>query len=123
MRSTKAQVGVIIGALLTAMVIVALPRSAAASGGRFHRSSIHVRRGFVHPHRSVHSRHRFGRFHRGVHHHGFHRNRVYHQGLHHQKFHYTGHGHAFTHFNQVRDHHGYVRQGLGYGGSLNIFRR
>jgi hypothetical protein len=104
MRSRTAQGGVIIGALLTAMVIVALPRSAAASGWRC---------GFARPYHSFHSRHRFRGFHQGFHHHGFHG----------QRFHYTGHGHVFDRFKQVRDHHGYVRQGLGYGSTLIIFRR
>ena len=114
MRSKKAQAGLIIGALLTAMVIVALPRSAAASGWGCR---------FARPYGSFHGRHRFGRFHRGIHHHGFHRNRVYPQGLHRQKFHYTRPGYALYQSNQVRDHHGYIRQGLGYSSSLSVFRR
>ena len=102
-------VGVIIGALLTAMVIVALPRSAAASGWRS---------GFVHPYRSFISSHRFGDFN-----HRFVRNRLQIRRIHGQRFHCTGPGYAFHHVKQVRDPYGYVRQGLGHGSTLIMFRR
>lgn len=114
MRSRKAQAGIIIGALLTAMVIVALPRSAAASGWRC---------GFASRYHGAYSRYRFGRFHRGFHYQGFHRYRVYPQGFHRQKFYYTRPGYTLYQSNQGRDHHGYIRQGLGYGGSLSVYRR
>lgn len=114
MRSRKAQAGIIIGALLTAMVMVALPRSAAASGWRC---------GFARSYHGAYNRYRFGRFHRGFHYQGFHRYGVYHRGVYPQQFRYTGPGYTFYQSNQGRDHYGYVRQGLGYGGSLSVIKR
>lgn len=114
MRSRKAQAGIIIGALLTAMVIVALPRAAEASGWRC---------GSARRYHGAYSRYRFGRFHRGFHYRKFHRYGGYPQGFHRQKFYFTRPGYTVYQSNQGRGHYGYVRQGLGYGGSLSVYRR
>jgi len=100
MRSAKTHVGVIIGVLLAAMVIVALPRSAAASGWRS---------GFVHPFRSFISSHRFRDFD-----HRFARNRLQIRRFQ-RRFDRTPHGRVFCDF-------GDARQGLHLGNTVIIFR-
>lgn len=60
MSTRRWQWGILCGALLMALTIVALPQEAEATGSRFFRSGISVHRGFVSPHHSFHSRYRFG---------------------------------------------------------------
>lgn len=111
MTKRHRQVGVILGAFLIAVVIMALPRVAAAWGGfsfGFHSGRHHhtFRRthAFVHPYRDFVSRHRFFDFT-----HGFHRRHFRHHRFRHQGFHHRGH---------FRQPHGFH-----HGKTVTIFRR
>lgn len=100
MGRRQKQVGVIVGVFLITLTMMALPRSAAAWGGRH---------GFVQPYRSFVSRNRFRDFgHRFV--------RNHHQIRRIQcdrRLRHTHHGHAFRDFGHLRVLHGPGRQHLG----------
>ncbi len=113
------QVGVILGAFLIAIMIMALPRVAAAWGGFSfgfrggrHHDTFRRDHGFVHPYRDFVSRHRFFDFD-----HRFVRNRLQIQCIQ-CRFRHTPHRRVFR-------RHGHFRQphGIHQGKTVIIFRR
>ncbi len=113
MKTRRWQYGVILGAFLVALIVMTLPRSAAAWGGRVHRFTIRQHNGFSTHHHSLrrhHLRHRISHFdHRVQRHRRHHRFRR----------------HGFYHGGHVRNHHRQVRHHLKLhrGNTVFIIRR
>ncbi len=106
MKTRRWQYGVILGAFLVALIVMTLPRSAEAWGGRVHRFTIRQHHGF------------------STHHHGLHRQRLRHRIRHFDhrvQRHHRFRRHGFDH-HRFR-HHAFQHHGLHRGNTVFIIRR
>jgi len=109
MKTRRWQYGVILGAFLVALIVMTLPRSAAAWRGRVHRFTIRQHHGFSTHHHSLrrhHLRHRIRHF----------DHRVQRHQRHHR---FRRHGFDHHRFRQ----HGFQHHGLHRGNTVFIIRR